>query len=238
MSNLKIDQPVVFLPGTLCDERIFNPCWQYLDIPMRAFVPLQWAQDLEQMKMLSNDRLAYFEQKVHLVGFSMGGYIAALTALTNPERVKSLTLIGSTCSQLSELDKKSRQQTLRLIKNKQNIAMTEKHLAQFFHQSNQQNVDLKSLVKQMEQDLGAGVLMAQYEATADRVNLISKLAKAKFVVNLLAGEHDKLVSKDAFDNMVAMLPNAKSHVIKNAGHMSPIEQPQVLATWLAENINK
>ena len=69
----QIDQPVVFFPGTLCDERIFNSCWQYLDIPMRAFVPLQWAEDLAQMKMLSADRLAYFEPPVHLVGYSLGG---------------------------------------------------------------------------------------------------------------------------------------------------------------------
>lgn len=50
----------MFFLGTLCDERVFNPCWQHLDIPMRAFVPLQWAEDLAQMKMLSADRLAYF----------------------------------------------------------------------------------------------------------------------------------------------------------------------------------
>ena len=69
----QIDQPVVFFPDILCDERIFNPCWQHLDIPMRAFVPLQWAEDLAQMKMLSADRLAYFEPPVHLVGYSLGG---------------------------------------------------------------------------------------------------------------------------------------------------------------------
>ena len=51
-TTYQINQPVVFFPGALCDERIFNLCWQYLDIPMRAFVPLQWAEDLAQMKML------------------------------------------------------------------------------------------------------------------------------------------------------------------------------------------
>ena len=71
--SYQISQPAVFFPGTLCDERVFNPCWRHLDIPMRAFVPLQWAEDLAQMKMLSADRLAYFEQPVHLVGYSMGG---------------------------------------------------------------------------------------------------------------------------------------------------------------------
>ncbi|MEP2603568.1 MAG: alpha/beta hydrolase, partial [Paraglaciecola sp.] len=52
-----------------------------MNIPKRAFVPLQWAQNLDQMRMLSADRLDYFDEPVHLVGFSMGAYIAALTAL-------------------------------------------------------------------------------------------------------------------------------------------------------------
>ncbi|MCF2949255.1 alpha/beta hydrolase [Paraglaciecola aquimarina] len=232
-----IEQPIVFLPGTLCDERIFNACWHYLDIPMRAFVPLQWAEDLAQMKMLTADRLAYFDDKVHLVGFSMGAYIAAMSALENSSRIKSLTLIASTAGEFSELDKKSRQQTLNLIKNKQYKGMSDKRLEQFFHPANQKNGELKTLVSQMEQDLGAGVLTAQYRATTNRANLIPKLAKTKFQINLIAGESDNFVSKQSFAAMSAALPNANSQVIKNAGHMIPIEQPELLAKYLAENIN-
>jgi hypothetical protein len=55
-TTYQINQPAVFFPGTLCDERIFNSCWKYLEIPMRAFVHLRWAEDLAQMKMLSADR--------------------------------------------------------------------------------------------------------------------------------------------------------------------------------------
>ena len=42
-----IKTPVVFFPGTLCDERIFIPLWQALNangnsLVNKAFVPLQW----------------------------------------------------------------------------------------------------------------------------------------------------------------------------------------------------
>ncbi|MDU0353479.1 alpha/beta hydrolase [Paraglaciecola aquimarina] len=190
------------------------------------------------MKMLSADRLAYFEEKVHLVGYSMGGYLAALTALENPSRIASLTLIGSTCDALAETAQKARQQTLRLIKNKQYKGMTQKHLAQFFHPSNQQNKEYLALVKNMERDLGPGVLAAQYQATASRNNLLPKLAKASFAVNLIAGELDNFVSPQTFRAMQEAIPKANSHTISNAGHMSPIEQPAELAKCLAENMTK
>lgn len=131
-ATYQITQPVVFFPGTLCDERVFNPCWQHLDIPMRAFVPLQWAEDLAQMKMLSSDRIAYFEQPVHLVGYSMGGYIAALTAIENQCCIASLTLISSACDELPQDEVQQRHQLLKLISSKRYNGMTEKRLKKFF----------------------------------------------------------------------------------------------------------
>lgn len=227
---------MIFLPGTLCDERVFNTCWQHVDIPMRAFVPLQWAEDLTQMKMLSADRLAYFEQKVHLVGFSMGGHLAALTALENPNRIASLTLIGSSCNELPEAVKKVRKQTLQLIKNKQYKGMTAKYLTNLFHPLSQSNAEFKNVVQQMEQDLGSGVLAAQYLATQNRQNLLDKLAKAKFLINLIVGEADPLVDNKTISGMQKALPNSNLSIVAGAGHMLPIEQPLDLAKLLAEKI--
>jgi pimeloyl-ACP methyl ester carboxylesterase len=235
-TTYQINQPVVFLPGTLCDERVFNSCWEHLDIPMRAFVPLQWAEDLTQMKMLSADRLAYFEQPVHLVGYSMGGYIAALTALENQSRIASLTLIASVCDELPKDEMYLRQQLFKLIKNKQYTGMTEKRLKSFFHDCHHQHSEYLNIVKQMELDLGVAVLAAQMGATQPRKNLLPSLAKCTFPIHLISGEQDNLLSESTMLAMHKQLSNSDMTLIKNAGHMLPIEQSRILAEYLASKI--
>jgi len=235
-TSQQINQPVVFFPGTLCDERVFNPCWAHLDIPMRAFVPLQWAEDLAQMIMLSADRLAYFEQPVHLVGFSMGGYSAELIALENQSKVASLTLIASACDELPADEVKQRNLVINLIKKKQYSGMTDARLKQFFHTSHHQQTEFLDVVKQMEQDLGAGVLAAQINATKNRKNLIPALAKCTFPIHLISGEQDNLVNEASLLATHKQLPKSDMTMVKNAGHMLPIEQSTVLAAYLAEKI--
>ena len=203
---------------------------------MRAFVPLQWAENLAQMKMLSADRLAYFEQPVHLVGYSMGGYIAALTALEHQGCVASLTLIASACDELPKDEIQQRQQWLKLIKNKKYIGMTEKRLKRFFHDCHQQHSEFLNIVKQMEQDLGAAVLAAQINATQPRKNLLPSLAKCSFPIHLVSGEQDNLLTESAMLAMHKQLSNSDMTQIKNAGHMLPIEQSSALAEYLASKI--
>ena len=235
-TTYQINQPAVFFPGTLCDERIFNACWKYLDIPMRAFVPLQWAEDLAQMQMLSADRLDYFEQPVHLVGYSMGGYIAALTALENQNRIVSLTLIASGCDELPKDETLQRQQVLELIKNKQYSGMTEKRLKRFFHDCHHQHSEYLNILKRMEQDLGAAVLAAQISATHPRKDLLPALANCAFPIHIICGEQDNVMSGSDILAMHIKLPNSDMTLIKKAGHMLLIEQSKILAEYLASKI--
>ena len=228
----KITQPVVFLPGTLCDERVFMPCWQYLDIPYQAYVPLQWADDLEQMLALGNDRLDYFAEPVHLVGFSMGGYIAALLALAAQPQIASLTLVGSSCQALPPGELTQRNTLLAAIKQAKFKGMSDVQISTMLHKNNQGNSSISAIIREMEQDLGMPVLASQMKATNERKNLIPQLAKCQFPVHFVTGQQDHLVSPEQLNLAQQQIPNSTGKLIVEAGHMLPLEQPQILAEYL------
>jgi pimeloyl-ACP methyl ester carboxylesterase len=234
-SNTSLSQPVVFYPGTLCDERVFMPCWRDIDIPKRAFVPLQWAESLEHMLALSRDRLDYFDEPAHLVGFSMGGYVAALSALEQPQKVASLTLIGSYPGPFAEQERQARKNIIQTIKNKKYQGMSDSRLKQFV--SALDNTKVVDTIKAMESDLGPAVLAAQMGALSEREDLTTRLGKAKFRIHFLVGEHDKIAPPSKISALSADIANSQLKIFANAGHMLPLEQPNVLAQYFAENFS-
>jgi pimeloyl-ACP methyl ester carboxylesterase len=231
-----IKTPVVFFPGTLCDERVFMPCWKELNLAERAFSPIQWADSLAQMLALSLDRLAYYEEAVHLVGFSMGGYIAALTALEKPEKIASLTLIGFYSGGLSNEELQQRKQILLSIKKGNYQGMSKHRIKSFLHSANSDNQLVIDTIKQMEADLGGSVLAAQINATANRQVLTNKLAQCKFPIRMVAGEQDNIASVQKLQQMQLQIPGSELRVITNAGHLLPLEQPALLGQYLQQKL--
>lgn len=234
---LAIKQPVIFFPGTHCDERVFMPIWSLLQLEERAYVPLQWADTLAQMMALSRDRLAYFDQPVHLVGFSMGGYIAALLAVEQPAKIASLTLIGSSAQLLPEAELQQRHLLLTAIKQGKFKAVSSTQIATMFHANNQNNSALIDVVKAMTADLGLSTLNNQMTATTQRQNLLKSLAEAEFHVHFVAGQVDHLVSAHTLNNAQQQLRNSTVKLIDQAGHMLPLEQPLALAEYLSQKLS-
>lgn len=237
-----IKTPLIFLPGTLCDERIFIPLWQALNsnsnsLENKAYVPLQWAEDLSQMLALSEDRLAYFPEKVHLLGYSMGGYIAALTALANPDKVASLTLISSTATALADEELQGRKLVLNVIKNKQYKGMAKSRIDFMLHSGNQKNKEIVLLIKEMADDLGPSVLAAQTNATASRQDLINQLSRQQFNTYFLVGEQDNIATVPEISEIAARAEIFKKEVFANAGHMLPLEQTDALALFLHKHLH-
>ncbi|WP_416307227.1 alpha/beta fold hydrolase [Neptunicella sp. SCSIO 80796] len=227
--------PVIFLPGTLCDERLWMPVWQHLDIADRRYVPLQWAETLEQMAGLTEYAVA--GDKVHLVGFSMGGFLACQYALAQPENIASLTLIGYSSFGLTPEEIQQREIIIRALEKGQFKPMNKQRLALFVQAEGPNGDNACQTVREMEQDLGGPVLKYQLKATSNRPDLTAKLAVAGFDINLIAAQQDRIAPLGQLTRMHKQIKNSTLQIIDNSGHMLPLEAPEQLATQLSQIIS-
>lgn len=227
--------PVLFFPGTLCDERIFLPLWKQLSIPQRRYVPLQWASSKEEMLALSEDRILSGE-KVHLVGYSMGGYIATLVAARNMSNIASMTLISFDPAGLSDSEISQRKMLVKTLKNGHFKPDNEAYLARFIHPSRLQDNEVAGVVKSMAQDLGKSTLLAHTLATTPRDNTYKLLERISAPITLVGGVDDKIANIESLRLAATKLSNVTLCELENTGHMLPLEQTSLLASVISTNI--
>jgi len=232
---VSVQHPVLFFPGTLCDERIFLPLWRTLSIAQRRYVPLQWAASQEEMLALSEDRILENE-KVHLVGYSMGGFIAALVAQRNPANVASITLIGYNPEGLSKEEIAKRKQLTTMLKQGNFKPDNDAYLSRFIHPSRLADENVAGVIKSMAQDLGKTTLLNHTMATTPRESTVKALAKINVPVTFITAQQDAIAPAEAIQQLKSALPKATFHTIQDAGHMLVLEQTEAVASIIAKQI--
>ncbi|WP_414829412.1 alpha/beta fold hydrolase [Alteromonas sp. H39] len=228
--------PVLFLPGTLCDERVWLPVWKQLTLSQRRYVPLQWANSLEEMLSLTGDRVLT-DEKIHIIGYSMGGYIAALWALENASQVASLTLIGYDAAGLTKEEVSRRQQMVKMVKAGKFEAGNTAYLARFIHPSRLNDETVAGVVKAMGEDLGKGTLVAHTQATTPRKPLTALLAKASFPIHIIGATEDEIARPEGVKQMIKAISPVSAELVEDSGHMLLLEKPSELADALQKIVN-
>lgn len=232
---MSLTTPVLFLPGTLCDERVWLPVWRNLNLAQRRYVPLQWATSLEDMMALTGDRVLGNE-KVHLVGYSMGGYIAARYALANPSQVASLTLLGFDPRGLANDEIARRKQLVEALNKGQFSPTAKSFIERFVHPDYLHSEDVANVVVDMATDLGKNTLLAHTKATTPRDDLTAKLKQAPFSVNMLGASEDAVAPKGDLARASDEVSATNTAFIQTSAHMMLLEQPEKVArhiqNWL------
>lgn len=226
LNNTKIRLDCI--PGTLCDERLWSRLAPALGgaFDLRH-VPLHEARTRPQMQALIASHSA---PRAHLVGFSLGAYLALEHALAHPQRVQSLTLIANSAKGLLPAEIEARQRIVAMLERNAYAGITRQRLRELLHPAHLQDSGITGLIQQMGLDLGKDVLLAQFITTIARPDLMARLPELDFPVLIVGAEDDKLVDPDDLRAMAARLPQATLHLLKeNTGHMIPLEAPGPLA---------
>lgn len=178
------------------------------------------------------------DERVHLLGYSMGGRAALSWALKAPQRFSSLTLIGATAGLLSEAERAAR-----ISQDEALAASIERDgIADFMARWRQ--VPILQTQRQIEPVVLAAMdarrLMASPTGLAMSLRgmgtgamppVWERLGQLKLPCALVTGAQD--VKFDAVARQLqAALPDAMRIIIEGAGHTCHLEHPERLAPAL------
>jgi pimeloyl-ACP methyl ester carboxylesterase len=219
------------IPGTLCDERMWARVAPLLGDFDLHHVPLHKARTREQMRELIATHSA---PKTHLVGFSLGAYLAVEYAVAHPERIETLVLIANSCKGLLPAEVEARKRIVGMLEKNAYSGMTRHRLRELLAPAHLEDTSITAPIQDMAVDLGKEVLLAQFTTTIDRVDYMDRLHALPFPVLIVGAEGDQLADAADLRAMAALLPDARLHMIADdaqepSGHMVPLEAPVTLS---------
>ncbi|WP_085298940.1 alpha/beta fold hydrolase [Cognaticolwellia mytili] len=237
-----MSRTIYFIPGTMCDKRLWQPTWQllgeqFLHRCQLTHLPIPTTGNMEDVveemarKIVAKDAV--------LVGFSLGGYIASAIALKIPELISHLVVVSNLPKNLPDAEVKQRKRTITWIANRGYSGIPNKRIEDLLHpnikQFNAESfINIKDVIVNMDRDLGVNVLLHQLEVSMSRPSLLGRLSHFNLPVKFLVGDVDTLVDISILKDEVSGADNISITKVENTGHMLPLESPKTLALELTK----
>jgi len=218
--------PLYLIPGTMCDARLWGRMLGHMPGVDTYHCDYSSADTMDGMCDAVLDQAP--DTSCHLVGFSLGGYLAIMAALREPGTFKSLTIIAASPYGLTDSEKALRKRNAEMLTRMTYKGMSKARLAQFVNADHLDDEAITGSILQMERDLGQEVLIRQLIAPIERVNIADDLLALDLPVTFIMATDDQLVPIGAIEKLAAKSANISLHLMSSTGHMIPFEAPEAL----------
>jgi pimeloyl-ACP methyl ester carboxylesterase len=230
--------PLLLLHGYPLDRSIWNAVAEMLEADFDLIIPdlrgfggsdvmeadrsmMEYASDLAGLLELLKIR------KTHVVGHSMGGYIALAFAREFGSKVAGLGLVSSQVAADTPERKAARQATARQVMEQGAEGVAEGMTPKLSPEARVQSQVREVIARQ--RPLGLSVAL---DAMAGRLDSTDVLRSFKLPVVIVHGEADELIPVDRAREMKALVPAAHYLELPGGGHMPMMENPPAVAEAL------
>jgi pimeloyl-ACP methyl ester carboxylesterase len=224
--------PILLVPGLACSPRIYAPV-----IPaLWRFGPVTVANHIrdDNMAVIARRILAEAPPRFALAGHSMGGYIAFEIMRQAPQRVAKLALINTQARPDTPEASDRRRGQIARAKAGEFHAVLDELFSGFVHPSRREDADLRQLVRDMGDDVGAGAFIRQQTAVMSRADSRPTLATIRCPTLVLTADEDHTIPNSLSVEMADGIPGAQLTITPHCGHLSQVEQPQATADALVQ----
>lgn len=229
-------EPLVLVPGMMCDARLFGPQINALsrDLPV-TIAPITQADRIED---IAAALLPLLPAKFALAGLSMGGIVAMELMRRAPDRITRLALMDT--NPLAETPQSAASYEPLIVGARSGrlddmlrAVLRPDHLA-----PGPGRLNVLAQLAEMGRDLGAEVFVRQCRALQRRRDQQATLRRITVPTLILCGEHDGLTPPRRHSFMADLIPYARLEIIPDAGHIPTLERPaavtQALRAWMRQ----
>lgn len=210
------------------------------DLPGSGKSEMAENMSMEGQASVLNDLLNKIgiEERVVLIGHSMGGYITLAFAEKYPELLQGFGLFHSTAYPDNEEKKETRRKGISFIKKYGAAAFLETAIPNLYaplsKEAHTEWIEEHLLLKKA---FSVEALICYYEAMINRPDRTAVLRNAGVPVLFVMGRHDIAVPVNDLLKQSHLPQQSYIHMLENSGHMGMIEEATNSNTLLSEFIH-
>lgn len=221
------------IPGLLSDKTVWQPLATQLEGSVHQAVLTEQTSITEMAETV----LAQTPDDLIAIGHSMGARVAMEMAHIAPNRIDALVLANTGHAPLRPGEEESRQAKIE-YGHREFEGMVAEWLPPMVAPGSIGDESLMSALTDMALRQSPEIHENQIRALISRPDATAYLPDIRCPVLLMTGAEDRWSPVAQHREMAALIPNSQLHVLDDAGHFMPVEQPietaAVILHWLSE----
>jgi len=223
-------EPLVLVPPVLCDVRVFGAQLAGLS----ADVPMLYAPTChgERMEEIASQVLSWTPQKFALAGQGMGASIALEILRRAPERVSKVALISGSAHGETPEGASAREPKIVAARSGRFDEVIADEMKPEWLAPSSPRTEIAQLIADMAWNQGPEAYVKQARAMQRRRDQQATLRQIDQPAWVICGAEDTHLPVKRHEFTAEMIPNAKLHVVENAGFLPTLEQPDQMIELL------
>ncbi len=222
-------EPLLLLPGLLCDARLWRDA-----VPEGEGVVADLSRD-DSVGAMAERAVALLAgaPRFAVAGLSMGGYVALEVARRFPHRLSRLCLLDTSARPDTEEQARRRRGLIALAREGRFRGVTPRLLPLLLHPS-RLGTPLAEDVMAMADRVGLDGFLRQQRAIMGRTDSRPDLPGIAVPALVGVGAEDALTPPELAEEMAALIPGARLVRFAGCGHLPTMEDPAAVASAMAE----